>query len=130
MGIFIDEIVLSPRQKAIEIFIVSINTSGALPTSFKHLKGAMIGIKALNTRRYACLCNTIHSEFHPLGLDTHSGLGRPAQAVLALLAYHFARLRGKNSSAEYLRLPTTISPISLPLTAHAVCCRSLALVTA
>lgn len=91
MSILIDDIVLSPSSQAIDVFIVSPHTSRALPVSAKNPGRAMIGIKALKTSRYTILCNYIHVKLHLLGLDTHNSLAKPAQAVLALLASHFAR---------------------------------------
>ena len=78
---------------------------------------------------YKTLCSSVNAKFYPLGLDTHGGLGKPAREIITLLASLFARRRGTTSSTEYLRLVSTISSLTLQLTAHAVSRRSLDLAT-
>lgn len=125
MDILTDDLALSPRPQAKNIFAVSQYRSRALPASTTHPGGASIGIQAPKNRRYAGLCSAIQMTFHHLRLDTHVGLGTLAQSVVSLRTSSLARRLGTNSYSEYVRLLTTLSSFTIQLMAYAVGRRSL-----
>ena len=129
MDILIDDLELSSRPYALDVFVVSPYTTRAISNSSKYPAGATIGVETQKTSYYQSLCSSINAKFYPLGIDTHGGLGKQGREILAFLASFIARRRGTSPSSEYMRLVRIIASLTLQLTAHAVTRRSLDLTT-